>query len=69
MCFVVFGTDKPGVEQRQRLCAVRWDAVIKELNALCKNRCNRLSRRQLWKKYCDEAMVRGEAATATDLMR
>ena len=39
-----------------------WDAVIEELNALRKRRRARLTRRQLWKEYRDEARARGEAA-------
>ena len=39
-----------------------WDAVIKELNAPRKRRRVRLTRRQLWKEYRDEARARGEAA-------
>ena len=39
-----------------------WDAVIKELEKPRKRRRARLTRRQLWKEYRDEAVARGGTA-------
>ena len=39
-----------------------WDAVIEELKAPRKRRRVRLTRRQLWKEYRDEALAQGDTA-------
>ena len=52
----------PAPERDSGHAELDWDAVIEELKAPRKRRRARLTRRQLWVEYRDEALARGGTA-------